>query len=1504
MDSAPHQGPSPNPQTEALQAKLRRRLTALLLVAAVSTLTASTIGIGMLYRAALTGEGKRLYEMAVTQAHLVDAVARFDEHHVRDVPGGAWASTLSQLRDALEQVESRSHSTEVTFGRLRGDQIEFLLRSHADQLDEILVVSADSDFGEPMRRALAGAKGIVMAKDYAGARVLAAHVPVESLQAGIVTKVRLSEIRRPYVYAGVTTLCFTLILVLGVAAWFRRAGLPVVRAFGRLNADLADANNSLRAEVAERERAEEACRASEARFRSFIEQLSDAAFTTDTTGNITYVNKGAEAMTGRTVSEIIGCDFLQLVDAEGRAESWGVFRRALDGEKGDLEVALQSGRTVHVRIEPHHDGDGRIIGTVGIAREVTEQHEQNRLALLSAEIADALTRTKELRPMLQWCAEAVQQHLGAAFTRIWTLNNADHVLELQASAGMYTHIDGGHARVPVGQFKIGRIAQNKKAHLNNDVPNDPEVGDREWARREGMIAFAGHPLIVDGEVVGVLALFARRPLSKRVLSSLAAIADGIALGIRRLQAEQSLQHGKQLLRSIIDHIPQVVFWKDRNSVYLGCNKSFADSAGLASPIDVVGKNDFDLPWKTEESEWYRKCDQEVISCGQPLLNVEESQRKSDGSEVVIETSKVPLREPDGNIIGILGIYSDITGRKRKEEWLRLQSEALNSAANAIVITESDGRIIFVNPAFTRTTGYQECEAVGNNPRILKSGTHPPEFYENMWGTLLAGEVWHGEIVNRRKSGELYTEEMTVTPVHMNDGGPSHFIAIKQDITDRKRAEQQRLELTRFQRESEELRQAKAAADTANQAKSEFLAGMSHELRTPLNGVIGMIELLLRSNLDDDQRRHAWLAKSSGDTLLALIKDILDFSKIEAGKLELECTEFDVRHTVESLGASMAAQAAAKGLELVCSVSPSVPSALRGDPGRVQQVLMNLTANAIKFTEKGEVVVRATRDEETDRQVTIRFTVTDTGIGIPSDRKDRLFRLFSQVDASTTRKYGGTGLGLAISKRLLDLMGGQIGVESEPGRGSTFWFTVPLERAPSEEQRPTTLSDDIRSVRVLAVDDNATNRELLREQLLIFGLDHQTASSGESALSELREAAAKGRPFGMAILDLMMPEMDGEQLARAIKTDPNLKNTVLVLLTSVTEHEDSDRWSRAGFSGWLSKPVRSSQLLDAMVDALACARTIPSHSDHGHPADDPGSALRKRTPNFANFRILLVEDNDINKEAAFELLAMAGFQCDAVENGDKAVNAVLNNRYDAVLMDCQMPVMDGFEAARTIRRHERDETIPPTPRGRIPIIALTANAIKGDRDRCIESGMDDYLSKPLDPERLFETLDIYLSPKEKPTMAASDNQPQNNRSAGERPGPRATGDSPADANGGPPFNLQALLKQWGTNKAFANKLIDKFCQQAPRDVDQLERAAADGNADEMTRLAHGLKGAAGYAAADRVRDIAARLEELGRAANLSDAQAGIAQLRAEVQCCVDAVGTEGTLLEPGHAGSDR
>jgi PAS domain S-box-containing protein len=642
---------------------------------------------------------------------------------------------------------------------------------------------------------------------------------------------------------------------------------------------------------------------------------------------------------------------------------------------------------------------------------------------------------------------------------------------------------------------------------------------------------------------------------------------------------------------------------------------------------------------------------------------------------------------------------ETASRKNAQEEL---GRLFDLSLDLVCVVDHEGHLRRLNPAWQALLDHRVDDLLSTR---LQDLVHPDDWQatEVQVQHMLAGGMKPSfENRTRCRDGSYRWVHWNAAPLP----GQRLFFATGRDISERKQM-------------TAELEQARAAAESASQAKSEFLANMSHEVRTPLNGILGMTELALDTDLTTEQREYLGMAKSSAEALLTIINDILDFSKIEAGKLELEAIDFDLHATIEETVGLLAEKAGVKGLELVCQIEAEPPCWMRGDPGRLRQVLLNLAGNAIKFTERGEVVVRARLEEQGPAETVVRCEVHDTGVGIAPEVQPRLFRSFTQADGSTTRKYGGTGLGLAISKRLVNMMGGEIGLTSEPEHGSVFRFTVRLaksEEAPPEPRRTETL----RGLRVLVVDDNATNRTVLTHNLAGWGLHVTEAPGGAEALRALRSAE---EPFNLALIDFQMPEMDGLELGRRIKADPALSGVHSIMLTWLGVRGHREQARDAGFEGYLVKPVRLSQLYNCLATVMASREPLASS-----PARPAASSGARPHPVAPGTRVLLAEDNLVNQTLALRLLQKLGCDVDVVGNGQEAVAAVARTEYALIFMDCQMPEMDGFEATAAIRQAE-------TASQHVPIIALTASAMQGDREECLAAGMDDYLSKPLRPSDL-------------------------------------------------------------------------------------------------------------------------------------------------------------------------
>ncbi|HEV8367174.1 MAG TPA: DAHL domain-containing protein [Pyrinomonadaceae bacterium] len=660
--------------------------------------------------------------------------------------------------------------------------------------------------------------------------------------------------------------------------------------------------------------------------------------------------------------------------------------------------------------------------------------------------------------------------------------------------------------------------------------------------------------------------------------------------------------------------------------------------------------------------------------------------------------------------------------KRMEERLRESEERyrsiLEQMEDGYFEVDLRGNYMFLNDAFCRIAGRSANELLTENykkfftPQLRKTLY---DAYSSVYQTGKALKAFEYELT--QKDGTTLFVEESVSLRRDAAGQPIGFMGIRRDCTERHEI-------------AAELERARDAALESARLKSEFLANMSHEIRTPMNGVIGMTGLLLDTELSVEQQEFAEIIRNSGDSLLTIINDILDFSKIEAGKLQFEILDFDLTQAVEGTVELLAERAYDKNIELASLIHSDLTTELRGDPGRLRQVLTNLIGNAIKFTEQGEVVVQAEKVNETRKDVIVRFSVSDTGIGISETAQRNLFQAFTQADGSTTRKYGGTGLGLAISKQLVELMGGQIGVISTPGEGSTFWFTARFDKQAHGSIVPPSPSSRLDKLRVLVVDDNDTNRRILSHQLGAWGIIHDEVDSGLQAL-ELLRTSSRRKPYNLAILDLMMPGMDGIELARAIKADVSIGPIDLVLLTSYGHRGDAAMAQEAGLAACLTKPVRQSQLLECLI------RVIDRQPNElVKPSVTTLDFVPRRAVGGKKFEssklILLAEDNIVNQKVAVQQLLQLGYRADAVADGREALEALERIPYDLVLMDCQMPEMDGYEATAEIRRREGKTK-------HTPIVAMTAHALEGDRAKCLAAGMDDYVSKPVRSEKLAEVL---------------------------------------------------------------------------------------------------------------------------------------------------------------------
>ncbi len=1005
---------------------------------------------------------------------------------------------------------------------------------------------------------------------------------------------------------------------------------------------------------------------------TIVESSPDAIFAKDVEGRFLLANAGVARVVGKPVAEILGHDNRAIFPPDIAAKTMADDRRVMAAGRAETYeeavIGTNGMRTVLITKGPLHDAAGKVVGTFGIARDISERR-----------LADDALRASEAT----YRALFDNMLNGFAYCRMLFEDG-------KPSDFIYLSVNQAFGKLTGLQDVIGR-------KVSEVIPGIRER-DPGLIESYGRVAVSGEPEHFEVYVAALEMWFSISVYSPGK-EHFVAVFDVIT---ERKQAELQLESERTHLHALVQTIPDLVWLKDAEGVYLASNPEFERFFG-AREANILGKTDYDFVDK-ELADFFRQKDKEAMAAGKPSRNEEWITYASDGHRALLETIKTPMRSATGELIGVLGIGRDITARRAAEDELRKLSLAVEQSPETIIITDTDGNIEYVNAAGLAATGYTREEMIGQNPRLLQSGQTPQASYDQLWAALVAGETWQGEFINQRKDGGIYTEFVRVSPVRQPDGRITHYLAVKEDISERKRMG---AELDRHRHHLEELVAertaqlaiARDAAEAASRAKGAFVANISHEIRTPMNAIIGFTHLLQRQSRDPEQQDKLHKIADAAHHLLAIINDILDLSKIEAGKLAIEPRDFELNRIFDNVRSLVLEKAQAKGLELAVELDPALAGMLNGDPTRLAQALLNYAANAVKFTERGRIVLGATLLEESAGELKVRFSVQDTGIGIPPEVQARLFGEFEQADRSTTRQYGGTGLGLAITRRLAELMGGDIGLSSQPGVGSTFTFFVRLARGTHSASRP---ADDL-------------------------------------------SALAPPTPLD---------------------------------------------WTLA--------------------------------------------------QNRCDLRLLLAEDNPLNREVAVELLRESGCHVDLAENGVEAVALVERGRYDLILMDVHMPEMDGLEATRAIRKLPGGELVP--------IIAMTASAYDDDRQKCLAAGMNDHVAKPVDPDNLFATMMKWL-PKQEVAAAAP--------AAGEAEAPEQAADVvPADIPG---LDTAFGLRTVRGRVASYLRLLRLFAATHAEDMAKLRLQLGAGDIDAALLIAHSLRGAAGMLGATGVQARAAELE---------------------------------------------
>ncbi|MGH9406269.1 MAG: PAS domain S-box protein [Terriglobia bacterium] len=1208
----------------------------------------------------------------------------------------------------------------------------------------------------------------------------------------------------------------------------------------------------------------------EERYRDLFENAHDVVVTTDLAGRLTSFNKRGEQITGYSRSDALEMRVQQML-APQPLESVASALRALvcDGSTASFEVEIiaRDGHRIAVEVNARPLLEkGRTSGVHAIARDITER-KQTQAALERANrvlktLGDCKQAMLEAETETQLLASVCQAIIASGDYRMawvgYARNDAAKTVEAAGWAGFEDGYTGALGvrwdESECGRGPTGSAIRTGRVCVVQDIANEPSIERwRAEALRRGYASSVALPLMREGQPFGSVNIYAPVAVAfdEAALRLLQDLADNLAYGItalrtraERRQAEEAQRESEDKFRFLFSKNPLPMWVYDASSLeFLEVNAAAAAHYGY-SRDEFLNLRTTDIRPSEDVPALL-----ENASRNRPTLQHSGvwQHRTKDGRRIEAEITSHRLAFNGRD--AVLVVAQDVTERRKAEEALRDRENRLRavfeSSGVGIVLTDLNGCIIEANPTYQHMLGYTLSELREVTVLDVTEPVDVPRCIA-LVSRLLGGEESHPSVEKRyvRKDGSLLWVHSSMSVVRGGGDELRYIMAVVQDITVRKEAEAA-------------LLRAKEAAETANRAKSEFLANMSHEIRTPMNGIIGMTDLLLSLELEPEPREYLSMVKLSADSLMAIINDILDFSKIEAGKMELESIDFNLRDCAEEAARSLASKAWEKGLELVCHVHPGLPEMVAGDPGRVRQVLLNLLGNAIKFTHRGEVVLTVGRDTAASGEpdssesggVLVHFQVTDTGIGIPSDKQNVIFESFAQADSSSTRRFGGTGLGLTIASQLVRMMGGRIWLESELGKGSTFHFTARLEEASQAQGLLKVDSAMLRGLRVLVVDDNHASRRHLEEMLRSCGMQVETAESGAAALRAFKEAGENGRPYRAVLLDEQMPGANGFDAAKQTVQGAGLGDAAVVMLASCGYRGDAQRCRELGIAAYLTKPVRKSELIETL--ALITRNT---------QAREPAPALVTRhslRESRRALRVLLAEDNAVNQALAGTLLERRGHSVVRAATGREALAALDKQSFDLVLMDVQMPDMNGFEATACIREKERRSGT------HVPIIAMTAHAMKGDREKCLAAGMDGYVPKPMRVDELFETVDEVTK---RGSMA--------NKS-------KVSGTNDL-------LDYGKALEQVGGDAELLGEIAGIFLEEYPPALARLKDAVASEDARRVMEEAHALKGSISNFGSAAAVEAALALESMGRRQELAAAGAALRRLEAQLERLAPAI----------------